>query len=268
MKKASRTKAPSKKAAASQRNATRAATPPKKAAASGARRSVDTGRPGRSPSVPASKKSALQGLAAVASARAKASRAREARGLIESIARRITAAEEAFYEIGAALVRLRDPAMFGALGFGSFEEALGSIPKLSREVAYRCLRIATHYDERTALALSQSKAIALLTYVEASPAPDDAQSLAEADAQIDGVPISEQTVEGLVRAAAAVRPGEHRRAREGEVEVQRDAGALEKRLRTALRLPVEVRAVRRKGAWRLLVDLPAEAAPRLSIGKR
>jgi hypothetical protein len=213
-------------------------------------------------------KSPLHGLAAVASARAKENRAREARALFDTITRKIAAAEESFYEIGVALGRLREPAMFGALGFATFEEALASIPKLSREVAYRCLRIATHYDEATALALSQSKAIALLTYVEATPEPDDAQSLAEADASVGGVAISQQTTEGILRAAAEARPSEHRRARAGEAEAKRSAAALERRLRSALRVPVEVRAALRKKEWRLLVDVPAALAARLVVTKR
>lgn len=207
----------------------------------------------------------VQALAAMASARAKTDRAREARALLETIARKIAAAEESFYEIGAALARLRDPAMFGALGFATYEALLASIPKLSREVAYRCVRIATSYDEPTALALSQGKALALLTYVDATPEPDDAQALAEADANIGGLPISEHTAEGILRAAAEARPPSKRRAREGEDEARHAGAELEKRLRKGLGGPVEVRVARRKKAWRLVVDLPAASAARIAV---
>ena len=206
-------------------------------------------------------------LAEMASTRAKAERAREARALLETITRKIAQAEESFYEIGAALVKLRDPAMFGALGFDTFESLLASIPRLSRQVAYRCLRIAASYDEPTALALAQSKAIALLTYVDATPEPDDAQALAEADAKIGGVAISKQTVEGILRAAAEVRPPSKRRERDGEAEAKRSGTELEKRLRKALGTGVDVRVALRKKAWRLIVELPASAAARVTVGK-
>jgi hypothetical protein len=144
---------------------------------------------------------------------------------------------------------------------------------LSRQVAYRCLRIATSYDEPTALALAQSKAIALLTYVDATPEPDDAQALAEADAKIGGIAISQQTVEGILRAAAEARPPSKRREREGEAEAKRSGSELEKRLRKALGRAaigrgVEVRVALRKKEWRLIVDVPADAAARLSMAKR
>jgi len=158
--------------------------------------------------------------------------------------------------------------MFGALGFDTFESLLADIPKLSRQVAYRCLRIATSYDEPTALALAQSKAVALLTYVDATPEPDDAQALAEADAKIGGVAISKQTVEGILRAAAEVRPPSKRREREGEAETKRAGSALEKRLRGAGARGVEVRVTLRNKEWRLVIDLPAEAAARLTLAKK
>jgi len=207
-------------------------------------------------------------LAAMASKRAKAERAREARALLETITRKIAAAEESFYEIGAALAKLRDPAMFGALGFDTFESLLADIPKLSRQVAYRCLRIATSYDEPTALALAQSKAVALLTYVDATPEPDDAQALAEADAKIGGVAISKQTVEGILRAAAEVRPPSKRREREGEAEAERAAAALERRLRGAGARGVDVRVALRKKEWRLVVEVPAAAAAWLTLARK
>jgi len=210
----------------------------------------------------------VKALAAQASARAKSERAREARALLDAIGRKIAAAEESFYEIGASLVRLRDPAMFGAAGFDTFEALLASIPKLSREVGYRCMRIATSYDEATALTLSQGKALALLTYVEATPEPDDAEALARADAKVGGLPISQQTAEGILRAATEARPEAKRRVREGEKEAKEAATQLEKRLRKAIGGAVDVRVALRKKAWRLLVDVPAEAAPRISILKR
>jgi hypothetical protein len=217
------------------------------------------------------KKRAAQSITALAervSTRAKAERAREARALLETITRKIAQAEESFYEIGAALARLRDPGMFGALGFDTFESLLASIPKLSRQVAYRCLRTATSYDEPTALALAQSKAIALLTYVDATPEPDDAQALAEADAMIGGVAISKQTVEGILRAAAEVRPPSKRREREGEAEAERAAAALERRLRGAGARGVDVRVALRKKEWRLVVEVPAAAAARLTLARK
>lgn len=213
-------------------------------------------------------RASLRDLAAMTSDRAKVDRAREGRALLEAIARKIATAEESFYEIGAALARLRDPAMFGALGFDTFEALLASIPKLSREVAYRCLRIATRFDEPTALALTQTKALALLTYVDATPEPDDAQALAEADATIGGAPISKQTAEGILAAAAKARPPTKRRARPGEPEARQAASELERRLGKGAAGGVEVRLTRRKGAWRMLVDLPADVAARLTLGKR
>jgi hypothetical protein len=248
-KKATAKKATAKKATAKQATAKQAT-----AKSSTAERTTTTSR--------------VKALASMASERAKADRAREARALLDTIGRKIAAAEEAFYEIGASLARLRDPAMFGAAGFDTFEALLASIPKLSREVAYRCMRIATSYDEPTALALAQSKAIALLTYVDATPEPDDAQALAEADAKIGGVAISKQTVEGILRAAAEARPPSKRRERDGEAEAKRSGSELEKRLRKALGRGVDVRVALRKREWRLLVDIPAGAAARVAVSKR
>ena len=261
-KKAAASKATAKKVAASKATAKKMA-----ASKATAKKATATSSAQKSSTAKRTTTSMVKALASMASERAKVDRAREARALLDAIGRKIAAAEEAFYEIGASLARLRDPAMFGAAGFDTFEALLASIPKLSREVAYRCMRIATSYDEPTALALAQSKAIALLTYVDATPEPDDAQALAEADAKIGGVAISEQTAEGILRAAAEVRPPSKRREREGEVEAKRSGSELERRLRKALGSPVEVRVALRKKAWRLIVELPASAAARVTIGR-
>lgn len=205
--------------------------------------------------------------AKIASKEEVAANARVAKAHLRTVQEHLSAVEQSFYKIGKSLLALRAPAMWGALGHGSFEELLGTIP-LSLPVAYRWVRIAENYGERTALKLTQSKAAALLTYVDATATNDDAESLARKDARVNGTRISEQTVRGILEAAAEARPEESRRKRPGEDVARKAASKLAKALGSRTKEDVNVRTVFRRGAFRLVLDIPVELAAGISVKAR
>jgi hypothetical protein len=188
-----------------------------------------------------------------------AANAKVAKTHLRTVQTHLSAVEQSFYKIGKALLALRAPAMWGALGHASFEELVGTIP-LSLPVAYRWVRIAENYGERTALKLTQSKAAALLTYVDATSTNDDAESLARKDAKVNGTRISAQTVRGILEAAADARPDDRQRKRPGEDVARKAASKLAKVLVSRTKDDVSVRTVFRRGAFRLVLDIPLELA--------
>ena len=135
-------------------------------------------------------------------------------------------------------------------------------------MAYRLLRIVDHYEESTALALTQTKALALLTYVDATPEADDAEALARADAEVGGLPISKQSVRGILEAASEVRPVAKKRKRPGEDEAKARGTKLERALEALAKEAVSVRVVHRKGAFRAVIDVPVTLIDSLSVKKR
>lgn len=204
-------------------------------------------------------------LIAATVANAREANARKGRDYLHTIESKLTQIEECFYEVGQALLGLRAPAVWGALGATSFEALVDTLPKLSRASSFRLMRIVEHYTETTAIKLTSGKADALITYVEATPEADDAETLAREDAVIAGLPISKQTALAIRAAAADVRPASKSKLRPGEVEAKARATKLERALEGATKEAVNVRLVHRKGAFRLVMDVPMELVDRISL---
>ena len=199
---------------------------------------------------------------------AKESNKRKANEFLARIQTRIAWIEESFYDIGKSLQALRAPAVWGALDYASFEALLKTVPNLNEQMAYRLMRIVDHYEESTAIALTQTKALALLTYVDATPEADDAESLARADAEVGGLPISKQTVRGILEAATEARPATKKRKRPGEDEAKARGKQLERSLEALTKEAVSVRIVRRKGVFRAVVDVPVALFDAIAVKKK
>ena len=212
-------------------------------------------------------KAAKLSLIAATVANAREANARKGRDYLHTIESKLTQIEECFNEVGQALVGLRAPAVWGALGATSFEALVDTLPKLSLATCFRLMRIAEHYTETTAIALTSGKADALITYAEATPEPDDAETLAREDAVIAGLPISKQTALAIRKAASDVRPTAKAKKRPGEGEAKLRATKLERVLESATTEAVNVRLVHRKGAFRVVMDVPLELADRISVKK-
>ena len=219
------------------------------------------------PVAKAATKAGKLSLIAATVANAREANARKGRDYLHTIESKLTQIEECFYEVGQALVGLRAPAVWGALGAESFEALVATLPKISLASCFRLMRIAEHYTETTAIALTSGKADALITYVEATPEPDNAETLAREDAVIAGLPISKQTALAIRKAAADVRPPAKAKKRPGEAEAKARATRLERALEGATKDAVNLRLVHRKGAFRIVVDLPLELADRISVKK-
>jgi len=246
-------KAPAKKAPAKKAPAKKA--PAKKAPAK------------KAPAKKAPTKAGKLSLIAATVANARAANATKGRDYLHTIESKLSQIEECFYEVGQALVGLRAPAIFGALGADSFHALIETLPQLSPATCFRLMRIVEHYTETTAIKLTSGKADALITYVEATPEADDAETLAREDAVIAGLPISKQTALAIRNAAADVRPAEKGPKRPGEAEAKARATRLERVLESATKEAVNVRLVHRKGAFRVLMDMPVELADRIALKK-
>ena len=86
-------------------------------------------------------KAAKLSLIAATVANAREANARKGRDYLHTIESKLTQIEECFYEVGQALLGLRAPAVWGALGATSFEALVDTLPKLSRASSFRLMRI-------------------------------------------------------------------------------------------------------------------------------
>jgi len=121
------------------------------------------------------------------------------------IRRRMAAITEAFFDIGAALRTLAQARIYTAMGYRSFEDLLTKEQLMSRAHAADLIRISERYTRETAIKLGQAKALALVQYVDATPAEDVAETLARADTAIGGKAVSKASATDVARAARAIR---------------------------------------------------------------
>jgi hypothetical protein len=151
-------------------------------------------------------KSARAGTAARVEAvvvRARAARdtnAQRARGIIAEIRQLLGTVAQTSHRIGVLLTQLSDPPLYGTLGYDSFKALLRGEDLMSAAHASRLMLVAATYTPATLRKLGVSKAYALVTYVETTPAADVAHILAENDHPIDGKPISKASVRHIVKA--------------------------------------------------------------------
>ncbi len=183
------------------------------------------------------------------------------------IRRRMAAITEAFFDIGVALRTLAQPRIYTAMGHASFEKLLTAEQLMARTTAMELMRIVERYTRQTAVELGQTKAIALLQYVDATPADDVAESLARGDIAIGGKPVSSASAAELERAARALRARRKPVAKQAPEERAARAAArtLERALGGKRKVQVEVR--RRDGEWRIVVELTVELAGRLRLAR-
>ena len=181
------------------------------------------------------------------------------------IRRRMATIAEAFFDIGVALRTLAQPRIYTSMGHASFEKLLAAERLMSRTTAMDLMRIAERYTRQTAVELGQTKAIALLQYVEATAADDVAESLARGDIAIAGKPVSRASAADLERAARTLRARRKPVGKQSpEERAARAAGrALERVLGGKRKVQVDVR--RRDGAWRVVLELGVELAGRLRL---
>ena len=107
------------------------------------------------------------GLAAAKRARL----VKESRSLIALVKRRIDEVADRFYDMGVALRRLREPEMLDALGI-DFEQLCKKHLGLSASLAEKLVHVVSSMTREQAIAMGQSKAIAMAAVAAATPDDD------------------------------------------------------------------------------------------------
>jgi hypothetical protein len=184
---------------------------------------------------------ALATRAAAAAATKKAALLREARALIAEIKRKRGVINEAYYEIGEAIARLRKRDMLAALGHGTFEDLCRVELGISVEVAARLAEVAETMTKEEAMKMGQSRAIALVDLSRATPEPDSpGQLYRRGKVAVPGgasVDTKKGSARALARAAREIRSahdaGKPRRGRSTTSEEREFAAACERALRAA-----------------------------------
>ena len=195
---------------------------------------------------------ALAKRAALAGERKLRALAKAARDDIALIKRRKGDIEDAFYDIGEALERLRQPGVLAALGvkkafFAFVAEELG----ISKETASRLLGIVRSVSRADALGMGgQRKAAAFIDLAKATPTPrDTATSLVRRAVKApSGLVVTKRSSSREIeRAAASFRSASPKKGRGGNTvdpKVRALGPVAEKRLRAAglAKARLEIRA--------------------------
>src|SRR4051794_2474110 len=112
---------------------------------------------------------ALAKRAAALSAAKRARLEKEGRSLIALVKRRRDDAAGAFYDMGVALRRLKDPEMLHALGSPSFAALCEKKIRMSVALCDSLIGVAGNMTREEAIAMGQSRAIAMVSLAEATP---------------------------------------------------------------------------------------------------
>ena len=116
---------------------------------------------------------------AEAKSRASARVAREeAEELLAVVVSRRRAIAEAFYDVGQALTKLREPRLYHALGCKTFGELITTRLGLSLSRAGRLIAIAEQLTRARAIDLGQERSAALVQLARATSDEDSAETLA------------------------------------------------------------------------------------------
>ncbi len=172
---------------------------------------------------------------------------------------------QSFHEMGRCLGEILERKLHLSLGYTSFEEMLAARGLMSPMQASKLIEVSRQFSKRDAVRLGPEKAYALVRHVARTKQKDDPAEYLVEGFPVGGRrrPIDEVTVREIVdatRTAVSRQHGEH-----GESErARRDAESTHKKVRAALTKrtggEAEVSVHFRHGAWRVVVDLPAELA--------
>ncbi len=131
-----------------------------------------------------------------------------ARADIALIKRRKRDVEDAFYDIGQALIRLKDPAVVRALGRRSFSELCEKELQMSGSQADRLITVVRSMNREDAGKLGSTKAAALIDLAEATPARDTASGLLARGVALPGggrLNPKQASTRAIERAAKSIR---------------------------------------------------------------
>jgi hypothetical protein len=198
------------------------------------------------------------------SALAKSSRA-HAEQLVDEVAKLKMVIASSFYEMGRALGELLDQKLYAVLGYKSFEALLDDRELVSARQARKFIDVAKAFRRDPAVMLGPEKAYALIRYCARTEKYDDPAELIAHGFPLGGKrkPIEGVTVRDI---ESATRTAVHRhgtnadaseRARR-DVEAERRAILVALHKRRADDVAVTTKLVR--GAWHIVVDLPAARA--------
>jgi hypothetical protein len=167
---------------------------------------------------------------------------------------------ESFFDIATDLAVLRRVEVYSAMGHASFDEVI-PLTGFARTTAFALLKLPQHFTRHTAIALGPEKSTALIRFVQSTEEDDDAETLARQDASIAGKPISALTSQEIEQAARDALPVEKKKKLPGEKEAHSTRHAVQKTLAS---LKAGVRVKRVKGKWIAVVEMPVEAALKLT----
>lgn len=204
----------------------------------------------------------------------------EAQRLLAFVRERMGEIAAGFYDVGAALARLRAPAYYGALGHDSFEDLLSAVG-FSKAQAYRFITIAERMSRERATELGPRRAVALLRLTSATPGEESVEDVLRRGVTLPGrkepLLIAKLTAEQLEDAARTIArahrsPKERVPAPEYEV-AQAWAAAVREHLHAAGHLTARVSLHRRgrrdeREALIVRLEFPFEARGRLPSALR
>lgn len=164
----------------------------------------------------------------------------EAKQLIALVKRRRAEISEAFYDMGVALRRLKEPEMKLAIGYKTFDAFCKDTLGVAGEVAARLVDVVTAMTREEAIAAGQTRAFALVEVAQATPEADTPGQLLRrgrvvlpSGREVDTRKASTRELLGAAKDIRAARPPTTRRGRTSTSEERETAAAIQAALRAA-----------------------------------
>ena len=134
-------------------------------------------------------------------------RTTEAAKLVAFVRERMAHIAASFFDVGEALTKLRDKALYAALGHTSFDALLGDLG-FSKAQAYRFIGIAQRMTRQQATELGPRRAVALLRLTSATPGDDSVAEVLRKGVTLPGrkaaLPVRALTADQIEDAARTI----------------------------------------------------------------
>jgi hypothetical protein len=198
-------------------------------------------------------------------ARAKRTNATRAKELVALIREKLGAAAAAFYDVGAALTELSQPALVSSLGYRSFEALVKTELGFSMAQARKMMAVAGGMKRSTALSLGFTRAAAVVELASATPEDDTPEQLARGTVTVRGhhAPLRpERMTARAIQRAAQVERRSHLAKGAG---ADGEAGAADAALKRVAKLQARLAKKDPRAKAELVTVRPRGGTPTLTL---
>lgn len=144
----------------------------------------------------------------------------KATALIALIARRKSEILENFYDIGEALLELKEKRLFLALNHSSFEDMLKERTTIGHAQAYELMKLVQMVPRKIAMEMGSAKSAALTEWVAVTETKETVAELVKSNAVIGGKPVKKASSRDIANAVKEQRAAQAKGSKDPKVRAR------------------------------------------------